>query len=70
MKRWTLTNINVDDQSLEPLSQLHVLETLEISNQFPLEEYAKLSVELSQTECKMFSPYIKLNSSIRENDMT
>ncbi|PQB04342.1 internalin [Aureitalea marina] len=52
-----LTSIKVVDESLDPISHLRNLKTLELSNQFPTQEYAKLSVKLTQTECSMFRPY-------------
>lgn len=69
IKQLTLNNIKVDDQCLEPISKLNRLEVLEISNQFPVEEFAKLSMELTQTECKLFSPYTKLKSPIGDKDI-
>ncbi|WEK56091.1 MAG: leucine-rich repeat domain-containing protein [Candidatus Cohnella colombiensis] len=69
LKQLTLTNIKVDDQSLEPLLELKHLEVLELSNQFPVEEYAKLSVVLTETECNLFSAYTKLKSPIGDKDI-
>ena len=34
-------------------------QVLEVSNQFPTEEFAYLSVELPKTKCKMFSAWVK-----------
>jgi hypothetical protein len=67
--RLTLTNIKVEDQSLTPLYNLRSLEELEITNQFPVEEYAKLSVQLANTRCSLFSPYINLKNSIGDKDI-
>jgi hypothetical protein len=69
LKQLTLTNIKVDDKSLEPLLELKNLEILELSNQFPVEEYAKLSVVLTETECNLFSAYTKLKSPIEDKDI-
>ena len=55
-----LMQIKVADESLEPISNLNNLKTLEISNQFPTKEYAYLSVKLPETECTMFQPYHKV----------
>jgi|10_taG_2_1085330.scaffolds.fasta_scaffold108135_1 hypothetical protein len=52
-----LTNIKVADESLEPIANLRNLKILELSNQFPTEEYANLAVKLTKTECSMFRPY-------------
>jgi Leucine-rich repeat (LRR) protein len=60
----SLTNIRVKDESLEPLTHLSKLEELIISNQFPAEEYARLSVALPHTKCDYFRPYVKLNNPI------
>mgnify|MGYP001770233273 CR=1 FL=1 len=65
----SLTNIRVKDESLEPLTHLSKLEELIISNQFPTEEYARLSVALPHTKCDYFQPYVKLNDSIDGKDI-
>ena len=49
-------NLKVKDDSLEPLIQLKNLRELSLSNQFKVEEYAKISVALLYTECKFFKP--------------
>lgn len=54
----TLMNIKVKDLSLEPLMNLEWLKQLNLSNQFPTEEYAKLSVALHSTKCNFFKPYV------------
>jgi hypothetical protein len=56
-----LTAIRVADQSLEPVAQLKALRKLELSNQFPTEEYARLSVALPRVECTHFVPYFEVN---------
>ncbi|MGR5899786.1 hypothetical protein ACT7C8_20150 [Bacillus cereus] len=48
-------NIKVQDRSLEPLMNLKRLKKLNVSNQFPMEEYAKLSVVLQNTECEFLN---------------
>ncbi|PEN53774.1 internalin [Bacillus toyonensis] len=58
----TLMNIKVKDLSLEPLMNLEGLKQLNLSNQFPMEEYAKLSVVLQNTECEFFKPYVHTDS--------
>ena len=64
-----LTNIRVHDESLTPISRLSLLKKLDISNQFPTEEYAKLSVWLPKVECEYFKPYIDLKQKIGNNDV-
>ncbi|MBJ8009904.1 MULTISPECIES: internalin [Bacillus cereus group] len=59
----TLMNIKVKDRSLEPLMNLKRLKKLNLSNQFPMEEYAKLSVVLQNTECEFFKPYVRMEST-------
>ncbi|EJQ36452.1 hypothetical protein IEE_05349 [Bacillus cereus BAG5X1-1] len=59
----TLMNIKVKDRSLEPLMNLKELKKLNLSNQFPMEEYAKLSVVLQNTECEFFKPYVRMEST-------
>ncbi|MDM5335106.1 leucine-rich repeat domain-containing protein [Ureibacillus composti] len=69
LKYLGLSNIRVQDDSLEPISELIGLQELSISNQFPTEEYAMLSVNLPHTKCDYFKPYIYLNSPIDEKDV-
>ena len=56
----SMTNIRVGDQSLEPVAGLKALRKLELSNQFPTLEYARLSVALPDTECTHFEPYFEV----------
>ncbi|MBM7618653.1 hypothetical protein JOC95_000495 [Bacillus tianshenii] len=69
LKYLGLSNIKVKDESLEPISELEGLKELEISNQFPTEEYARLSVTLPNTKCDCFEPYIFLSSPIEDKDV-
>lgn len=46
-----LSNIKQKDESLEPISHIKNLLMLELSNQFPTEEFARLSVMLPQMKC-------------------
>lgn len=69
LKYLGLSNIKVKDESLEPISELEGLKELEISNQFPTEEYARLSVTLPNTKCYCFEPYIFLSSPIDDKDV-
>jgi DNA-directed RNA polymerase subunit RPC12/RpoP len=43
--------------SLEPLGELSDLQQLVISNRFPVEEFARLSARLPDTECDAFIPH-------------
>ena len=54
----SLTAIRVGDQSLRPIAGLTNLQEIELSNQFPTEEYARLSVALPHIQCTHFSPYL------------
>jgi len=56
-----LKAIRIEDESLEPLAGLDRLERLELSNQFPTQEYARLSVALPRADCEMFQPYTEAN---------
>ncbi|MES9719726.1 leucine-rich repeat domain-containing protein, partial [Bacillus altitudinis] len=69
LKYLCLSNIKVKDESLEPISALEGLKELDISNQFPTEEYARLSVTLPNTKCDRFAPYIFLSSPIVDKDV-
>ncbi|CAH2713892.1 hypothetical protein BACCIP111895_01046 [Neobacillus rhizosphaerae] len=64
-----LSNIKLKDESLEPISHLKGLLELEISNQFPTEDFAMLSVELPHTKCDYFQPYVKLDDPIDGKDV-
>lgn len=55
----SLKTIRVKDRSLAPLARLTQLRELELSNQFPTEEYARLSVALPDVQCTHFEPYFK-----------
>ncbi|PGK51736.1 internalin [Priestia megaterium] len=69
LKTLGLNNIRVKDESLSPLQHLKTLKELHISNQFPTEEYAKLSVHLRKTTCDLFQPYKKLLQHINGKDV-
>lgn len=69
LKYLGLSNIKVQDESLEPVSKLISLQELEISNQFPTIEYARLSVSLPHTKCEMFKPYVLFSNSIDGKDV-
>jgi hypothetical protein len=69
LKYLGFSNIKVQDESLEPISDIKELQELAISNQFPTEEYARLSVKLPNTKCKHFQPFIYLLSPIDDADV-
>lgn len=56
----SLKSIRVGDQSLEPLTFLTRLEHLELSNQFPTEEFARLSVAFPHLECSALRPFVEV----------
>jgi len=64
LKYLSLTNIKVDDDSLHPLSELTNLQELNLSNQFPTEEYARLSVYLDHFHCSSFQPYVSMEGKV------
>jgi hypothetical protein len=61
LKSLTLAAINVVDKSLQPLAALTNLEILEVTNQFPTAEFARLSTKLKNTTCQKFQPYTKVS---------
>lgn len=63
----SLTNIKVDDDSLLPLTQLANLQELNLSNQFPTEEYARLSVYLEHVNCSSFQPHTSMEGKLIGN---
>lgn len=58
LKGLSLKSIRVGDESLAPVARLKQLQDLELSNQFPTEEYARLSVALPHIQCTHFGPYL------------
>jgi hypothetical protein len=61
LKSLTLASINVVDKSLQPLAALVNLEILEVTNQFPTAEFARLSTQLKHTVCEKFQSYTKVS---------
>jgi hypothetical protein len=55
----SLKSIRVGDQSLEPVAAIPQLEHLELSNQFPTVEFARLSVALPHLSCPLLGPYVE-----------
>lgn len=69
LKLLSLINLRVKDESLKALTALKSLSELTISNQFPTEEYARLSVMLPNTQCDYFRPYVVLDEPIDGKDL-
>jgi hypothetical protein len=65
----SLKAIRVKDQSLAPVARLKQLQELELSNQFPTEEYARLSVALPHIQCTHFSPYLDFGAGEDANQV-
>ena len=64
-----LLNLKLDSGGLRPLAGCRKLEQLTLSNQFPTEDYAYLSVCLPDTQCDMFAPYVPISTPIDGNDV-
>lgn len=63
LKLLHITNLRVSDESLDFITQLKELVELQVSNQFPTQEYAKLKGKCGYLRCTHFSPFI--SSSIK-----
>lgn len=61
LKYLGLTNIKIEEDTLQPIGELKDLELLEISNQFVTKEYAWLATRLPKTKCNMFEATISCN---------
>lgn len=69
LEQLMLVNLKVAHGGLEALCKLRSLRKLVVSNQFPTEAYAHLSVCLPDVECKMFRPYVSLAKAIGGKDV-
>lgn len=69
LEQLRLINLKVADDGLAALCTLRGLRQLVVSNQFPTEAYAHLSVCLRDVECSMFQPYIALGSPVGGKDI-
>lgn len=69
LKVLRLLNLSVELNGLKPLAILSNLVELGLSNQFPTDEYAYLSVYLEETKCDYFAPYIEISSPIDGKDV-
>ncbi|HEY9825416.1 MAG TPA: hypothetical protein V6D19_08215 [Stenomitos sp.] len=56
LEKLSIFTATVDDESLEPIGELPKLKYLFLSNQFKMEEYAKLAGKLHSVTCDRFSP--------------
>jgi hypothetical protein len=68
LRELKLLNLKIKEGGLQTLAGCAALRTLQLSNQFPTEDYACLSVRLPQAECGMFEPYRRLSSPIGGKD--
>ncbi|GAB3541638.1 leucine-rich repeat domain-containing protein [Noviherbaspirillum agri] len=69
LEQLRLVNLKVADGGLKALCKLRGLRKLVLSNQFPTEAYAQLSVCLPHVDCAMFQPYITLGSPVGGKDV-
>ena len=69
LKHLRLLNLGIDSNGIKPLASLSGLEELELSNQFPTDDYAYLSVQLEKTNCNYFAPYVEMSSHIDGSDV-
>jgi hypothetical protein len=68
LRELVLMNISVETGGLKPLAKCRELQRLDVSNQFPTEDYALLSVALPSTQCDMFAPYVRLDEPLEGKD--
>lgn len=61
----SLKAIRVGDESLAPVAELSGLRKIELSNQFPAEEYARLSVAFPDIDCPHFQPYLDFHAGAK-----
>ena len=69
LEELVLTNLKVQADGLKPIAKCRRLRTLNVSNQFPTEDYALLSVALPQVECDMLAPHVRLSQAIDGKDV-
>ncbi len=63
-----LANLKVETGGLRPLADCKRLRNLWVSNQFPTEDYAFLSVKLPNVQCNMFQPFVPLSQPVGGKD--
>jgi Leucine-rich repeat (LRR) protein len=54
-----LIGVSASDRSLEPLAKLPELTEISLSNSWPVEEFARLSVLFPDAGCEWFAPYVE-----------
>jgi hypothetical protein len=64
-----LTHLHVAVEGLRPLAQVKTLRRLRLSNQFPTEDYAYLSVHLPDAACDRFAPFMPLDPPLDGKDV-
>ncbi len=69
LEHLVLTNLKIQAGGLRPLAGCKRLRRLQLSNQFPTEEYAFLSVALPAVACCLFAPYVQLHQPIDGKDI-
>jgi hypothetical protein len=65
----SLEAIRAGDESLAPVAGLGNLREIELSNQFPTEEYARLSVAFPNIACTHFQPYFDFSMGTGERQV-
>lgn len=68
LRNLRLLNLAVSD-GIMSLASLPSLRLLQLSNQFPTEEYAYLSGMFDEVECNYFSPYVEIANRYIEKDV-
>jgi hypothetical protein len=61
-----ILNVRVETESLEPLTRMASLAELELSNQFPTQEYAKLAALRRDVKCPHLAPYVRLGEAVAD----
>ncbi len=69
LEELVLTNLSVERDGLRPLAGCRRLRSLTLSNQFPTDDYAFLSVRLPDTACELFAPFLVLTTPIDGKDV-
>lgn len=55
----SLGGVNSSDRSLAPLAEIHALKEIDLSNNWPTEEFARLSVLFPDAGCEWFVPFVE-----------
>ena len=62
-----LSNIRVLSGGVRPLANCRALRRLAVSNHFPTEDFAYLSVALPDTDCWLFAPYVPIDTPAEDD---